>query len=433
MKKINKKIFPEDFFDSSNKIEDESQAKNKSKSKDHPKLLNPSNTIKIIPNQINVIKEEAFEESIEQFQLKKNNLKIIIPDKSNDELEPSTSGSSNVKLSPNTPRPLIGFDAAKNKFNLYPNKKNENIINNNKEKDEEKYKITAHFNKEDFSNNSSKDNKALKRPSTPNTNRYRNIYNPPLTCDNKNLDKYVFKYDFETNKNGVIVPKDSKINKIKRQNLFKVGHKNNNINNKKNNKISSKIGDIFGSQGNSPRNNSLISFKNNINEKVQNKNKIYNNNNINKNNNKINNLKKNKNNNYSFNKNKNQNNGKKQRANSMKINKRNELKKNDTNESETENQNIKIDDNKERKKNNSINKNNALSYLHENKLSNVQNKLEKEINNLFKILPEDFEKDPEIKNNFELIVKNIHGIKDYICKNTQYSLGKKNNLNKNKK
>ena len=116
----------------------------------------------------------------------------------------------------------------------------------------------------------------------------------------------------------------------------------------------------------------------------------------------------------------------------IKKNKRNELKENDINEIETENPNIKIDK-KEKKKNKSISNNNALSYLNENKLSNVQNKLEKEINNLFKILPEDFEKDPEIKNNFELIVKNIHGIKDYICKNTQYSLGKKNNLNKNKK
>ena len=435
MKKINKNIFPEDFFDSSNKTENESQGKNKSKSKDHPKLINPSNTIKIIPNEINVIKEEAFEESIEQFQLKKNNLKIIIPDKSNDELEPSTSGSSNVKLSPNTLSPLMGAGVDKNKFNLYPNKKNENIINENKEKekekDEEKYKITAHFIKDDNSINSPRENKTLiKRPSTPNTNRYEYIYNPPLTCDNKNQDKYVFKYDFETNKNGVIIPKeDSKFHKIKRQNLFKVGYKNNNIiDSKKNNKInhaSSKIGDIFGSQCNSPRNNSFVTLKNNIKDK--NKNKIYNNNKFNKNNNKINKLKNNNNNN--FNKNKKQNSIKKQRASSMKTknNKRDKSSKKDLNELETEKPNIIID-NKEKKKNKSINNNNVLSYLHENKLSNVHNKLKKEINNLFKILPEDFEKDPEIKNNFEIIVKNIHGIEDYINKN-----GKKINLKKNKK
>ena len=353
MKKINKNIFPEDFFDSSNKTENESQGKNKSKSKDHPKLINPSNTIKIIPNEINVIKEEAFEESIEQFQLKKNNLKIIIPDKSNDELEPSTSGSSNVKLSPNTLSPLMCAGVDKNKFNLYPNKKNENIINENKdkdkekEKDEEKYKITAHFIKDDNSINSPRENKTLiKRPSTPNTNRYKYIYNPPLTCDNKNQDKYVFKYDFETNKNGVIIPKeDSKFHKIKRQNLFKVGYKNNNIiDSKKNNKInqvSSKIGDIFGSQCNSPRNNSFVSLKNNINDK--NKNKIYNNNKFNKNNNKINKLKNNNNNN--FNKIKKQNSIKKQRASSMKTknNKRDKSSKKDLNELETEKPNIIID------------------------------------------------------------------------------------------
>ena len=71
MKKINKKIFPEDFFDSSNKTENEYQTNSRTKSKDRPKLINPSNTIKIIPNEINVIKEEAFEESLEQFPLKK--------------------------------------------------------------------------------------------------------------------------------------------------------------------------------------------------------------------------------------------------------------------------------------------------------------------------------------------------------------------------
>ena len=67
------------------------------------------------------------------------------------------------------------------------------------------------------------------------------------------MDKNKFNYNFETKKNGVIIPKEEKaINKIKRQNLFKVGHINNNNRNKKNNaknKInptSSRIEQIFG-------------------------------------------------------------------------------------------------------------------------------------------------------------------------------------------
>ena len=57
MKKINKKIFPEDFFDLTNNQDELDHPKNKSKQKDHPMLLNTSNTIKIIPNVINEIKE----------------------------------------------------------------------------------------------------------------------------------------------------------------------------------------------------------------------------------------------------------------------------------------------------------------------------------------------------------------------------------------
>ena len=118
MKKINKKIFPEGFFDLTNNQDKLTHPKIIQK-KDYPKLLNPSNIIKLISNVINKIKEEAFEENIEQFQLKKTYLKIIIPDKSNDELKPSTSGSSGVKISPNKlPSPLIC--AGKNKYNLYP-------------------------------------------------------------------------------------------------------------------------------------------------------------------------------------------------------------------------------------------------------------------------------------------------------------------------
>ena len=290
MKKINKKIFPEDFFDLTNNQEELTHLKNKSKQKDHPKLLNPSNTIKIISNVINEIKEEVFEESVDQFQLKKTNLKIIIPEKSNDELESSTSGSSNVKLSPNKPpSPLINL--GKNKFSLYlENKEVQSNIYKYKDKEEDKYKIAGHFVNEENANLSFKENKNIKRPFTPNDNIYKIIYNPPLTCDYKNLDKFKFNYNFEAKKNGVIVPKkDSKIYHIQRQNLFKVGYnnnanRNNKINNKKLKPVSSRIEQIFGTQNNnSPKNASLISIKSNLSDKKQNKNKEYNTNIINNN------------------------------------------------------------------------------------------------------------------------------------------------------
>ena len=445
MKKINKKIFPEDFFDITNNQEELTNLKNKSKQKDHPKLLNPSNTIKIIPNVINEIKEESFEESIEQFQLKKTNLKIIIPEKSNDELEPSTSGSSNVKLSPNKPpSPLIY--KGKIKFDLNSeNKEAQSNINKDKDKEEDKYKVTAHFVNEENVNLSFKENKNINRPFTPNVNRYKSVYNPPLTCDNKNLDKFKFNYNFETKKNGIIIPKkDSKINQIQRQNLFKVGYNNNaNINNKINNKkikpVSSRIEQIFGTQGNnSPKNASLISIKNNLHDKKQNKNKEYNTNIINNNNKNTINIKKANNSNHI------KKNQKKTRANSIEnkyMNRKNNvLRKNESNKDINKNINIDKNDNEkenERKKNYSHNKNNknhVYPCLPEIKYVNVKNQLEFEVNNLFQNLPEDFEKYPELKNYVELIVQNIHGLKDYIYKNTKDTFIKnKNNSSKKRK
>ena len=433
MKKINKKIFPEDFFDLPNNKEELSNIKNKSKQKEHPKLINPSNTIKIVSPEFNEIKEEAFEESVENLQVKKNNLKIIIPDKSNDELEPSTSGSSNVKLSPTTPSPLIYPE--NNKFKIYPENKPKTPNTN---KDEDTYKITAHFVYEEDNNNKSIKNKTLKRPSTPNTSRFKNVYNPPLTCDNKNIDKYKFNYNFETKKNGVIVPKkDNKLNQIHRQNLFKMGYNCNNSNrNKKinnNNKIkpvTSKIEQIFGSQKNTPRETSFISIKNNLYEKKVNKD--YNTNSL-TNNSKHKTLKKNKNASFI----ENQKNSKKARANSLEnkyINiKKNISKKNILNIDINKDYQNKINK-KERQKIYSYDKNNISPYLSDIKFKNVKNQLETELNNLFKNLPEDFEKYPELKNYINLIVQNIHGLKDYIYKNTQESPKRtKNNINKIKK
>ena len=121
--------------------------------------------------------------------------------------------------------------------------------------------MTAHFTNEE---KSSKEKKNIEKPYTPNYVRHKRMFNPPLTSDNKNINKYKFNYNFETKSNGIIVPKEvKKINQIKMQNLFKVGNNNINKNQKNKNKMkpcSSRIEQIFGTQGNSPRNSSLVSI-----------------------------------------------------------------------------------------------------------------------------------------------------------------------------
>ena len=385
MKKINKNIFPEDFFDLENNEDNISHIKSKSKNKEHPKLLNPVNTIKIGIPQINEIKEEPFEESVEILQLKKTNLKIIIPNKSNDELEPSTSGSSNMKLSPNTPSPMLI----------------QKIANDNTE--EEKFILTGHFNNEGSNNI---ENKTLKKNLTPSINRHRSKYNqPPLTCDNKVKDKYKFNYNFET-KNGVIIPKeDRNINKIQRQNLFKIGYKNNNKA-KKNNKskaISSRIGQIFNTNVNTPKNSPIVTIKNNFNNKNENHEKMKD---INLNNNNKTNKKKNIKMNKPNSATTENKNNKKKKSYSMESKCINAKKNNKNN----------LINLKESKKNYSCNRKNFCPYISGKK---VASKFETEINNIFKILPDDYEKDPEIKNCFDLIVKDIHGLKELIDKNNK--------------
>ena len=65
------------------------------------------------------------------------------------------------------------------------------------------------------------------------------------------------------------------------------------------------------------------------------------------------------------------------------------------------------------------NNRNAVLIQKTNKTNIVHLKVEKEINNIFKNLPEDYEIVPEIQNKFELLMKNIYDIKDAINKKTQ--------------
>ena len=76
---------------------------------------------------------------------------------------------------------------------------------------------------------------------------------------------------------------------------------------------------------------------------------------------------------------------------------------------------------KDRKKYcNSTNKRTTiLPYLTENKQVKIKNKLENEVSNLFKILPDNFDEDPEIKNHMNLLIHNIAELKECIYKNNK--------------
>ena len=377
---------------------------------------------------IREIKEETIEESLEHSQIpqiKNNNLKIIIPDTSNDELEPSINGS---KFSKNTPSntPLLFIENNKSKEEnkiIVLNKNDKNIVN-----DEELFKVTPHFiNDNKASCESVKEDYTFKRPMTPGMMNTKKI-NTPLTCDNKGFVKYKFNFNYETKGNGVIVPKDKENEKKngKAPNVFRKGKKNKNNtlktkktnnNNKQdisNNNIFSRKDSEYDKSSHSP----LRPIKNN--KKIISKDKIINDNSHNDIRTKIKYTKKceyiekqerlgtsrpksvkdiyykNINSNFNIN------------------------NKNDSNQEKVNNSNK---NGLKKKKSYSTNKNNMLPNIpdNRNKLSNMKDQLETEFINIFNILPENFEEYPEIINQFQSIFKNISGLKEIIHKSTQCS------------
>ena len=434
----NKYIFPKDFFalDPEEKI----NQSNKKTQKEEKKLLNPSYIIKIHSSRVNELndkKNEIIKDNLEQSNippLKRNNLKIIIQDNSNDELEPSTSGS---KISQHTPSnsPLVYLEKnnkkEENNFILL-NKNDKNIIS-----DEELLKVTPHF-----TNDNKVSIKSAKKDIHPHRPLTSNDLNPkkaiiPLTCDNKISNKSKFNFNYEIKENSAILPKDkNNVKKIKKMgNAFRKGSKNNllkhkNLNSDKkvssNNSIFSGKRSQYNKLNYSPKNSSLISFKNNIiqTNPIQPTKKKYSSK-INENVSKKKLLKEKSYNNIENTKNKikyaileDQHKLKSSRPNSV---------KNIYYKNKDFNQKFNIDrnnnnNNKELKKKmkniyNSIN----LPYLPEkkNKLNKMKTQLEAEINILFNILPENYEDYPEIANNFKLIFQDIFGLKEYLHKNTQ--------------
>ena len=57
--------------------------------------------------------------------------------------------------------------------------------------------------------------RSLIRTLTPVIKKHKNIYNPPLTYDDKSIKRRVFNYNFETKNNGIIIPKEEKKIKYK--------------------------------------------------------------------------------------------------------------------------------------------------------------------------------------------------------------------------
>ena len=436
----NKYIFPKDFFalDPEEKI----NQSNKKNQKEEKKLLNPSYTIKIQSsrvNELNDIKKEIIKDSLEQSNippLKKNNLKIIIQDNSNDELEPSTSGSKISQYTPpNSPLVYLEKNNKKEENNfILLNKNDRNIIN-----DEELFKVTPHFiNDNKVSIESAKKDIHPHRPITPNELNPKKAFTP-LTCDSKIKNKSKFNFNYEIKENGVILPKDkNNMKKIKKVgNSFRKGNKNNLLKHKDLNsdkKVCSNNSIFSGKRSQcdklnySPKNSSLVSFKNNIiqtspiqpkkNQKI---------NKINENGNKKKLIKEKSYNNIGNSKNKakyviieDQHKLKSSRPNSVKniYYKNKDFNQKFNNDKNNNNNNKEL---KKKMKNiyNSIN----LPYLPEkkNKLNNMKTQIKTEINTLFNILPENYEDYPEIANNFKLIFQDIYGLKEYLHKNTQYN------------
>ena len=86
--------------------------------------------------------------------------------------------------------------------------------------------------------------------------------------------------------------------------------------------------------------------------------------------------------------------------------------------------------NQKKKYSNSVNKNIILPKLSENKHCNIKTQLKTEFTNLFRMLPDNYEDDPEIKNNLGFIFQKIYGIKEYIHKNSQNFQQSNENISK---
>ena len=316
------------------------------------------------------------------------------------------------------------------------NKNDDNIV-----EDEEIFKVTPHF---------TGDNKAscesVKDQIENNVLKLENEKKMkiPLTGNNKGYNGHKFTFNFETKENGAIVPKFNKDEKklVKITNQFRIGNnKNGNlIQNKNKNKIINKqdSNKIYSTKdvkyykkekekNISPLNTSINSIKYTNQESplkpVKNGQKRFNM----KDNNKI----INDNYNSEINTNK--------RCNIFDTKRRIRTSrpksvKNISPKKQSFSKNRILDSDKvkkERKKNcvSSNKRTTILPYLTDNKQIIVKSKLENEVSNLFKMLPDNYYEDPEINNHMNLLIHNIAELKECIYKNNKLPLQKIKNEN----
>ena len=334
---------------------------------------------------------------------------------------------------------MVCIEKNKNKENgqfFYLNKNDDNIV-----EDEEIFKVTPHF---------TGDNKAscesVKDQIENNVLKLENEkkMKMPLTGNNKGYNGHKFTFNFETKENGAIVPKFNKDEKklVKITNQFRIGNNKNGkpIQNKNKDKIINKqdSNKIYSTKdvkcykkekekNISPLNTSINSIKYTNQESplkpVKNGQKRFNM----KDNNKI----LNDNYNSEINTNK--------RCNIFDTKRRIRTSrpksvKNISPKKQSFSKNRILDSDKvkkERKKNcvSSSKRTTILPYLTDNKQIIVKSKLENEVSNLFKMLPDNYYEDPEINNHMNLLIHNIAELKECIYKNNKLPLQKIKNEN----
>lgn len=386
-------MFPEDFFGTPNQYKTIQTQINKNR--EHPKIINPL-LFKNKTNQpyIDEIKEEKCEESIMEMSKNKNSLKIIIPHNISNEEISTSGGSYNTPVTPNIPiKPVIYTEPNKNSRKECRIK--DKILSNN---------INSSLNKKNIVNNAIDDNIDLCYPMAFTFN-FKEKKNQTIKNNNRcGGNKY---NSFERNKKIIKENKkrdysaqNKKREKIKKENKYERNNSYKNNNKKEDNNSCKK-------------NNKYLNISYNKNSSYdQNKNENEYKRNINKNNSKREIKKNSKISSYDR-KSKSAKKGKETiNIITIKTNVKNNIKTN---------VNLLKKNSKDDKKD-LYNRNNLHSFklqYEKKKKEIVQSKVEKDINHIFKKLPENYEKLPEINNKMELFMKNIDEIKYVLNKKKQ--------------
>ena len=384
-------MFPEDFFGTQNQfitIQTQSQLSNR----EHPKIINPL-LIKREQPQINDIKEEIYEESIDVSKnIPKNKipLRIVVSHDSSIEDVSTSGGSNHTPISPMTPIiPQIQTEPKENNLAFGPIKSKQ--ISNN---------IRSSYNEDTEGKNALEEKKDLCLPlAFTFSHKFNEKQNQTLKTSRINKNTFREKSSqnikrkstsYQNNKEDKNIIKTQKTQRINSQKKYnpKERNKNNDYLNRKNNK----------NNGNMKKENSALK---------ETKKNIRSNSNSSLNNRKSKSAKKNK-----------------ETNNIMTV-------KNIHNNNNNNKAIIRRNNSSDKKE--LGNKNNGkkcfMSEYMDKKKDIVHSRIKKEINNIFNNLPENYEKFPELNNKLELFMKNIDDIKDVLIKKKSQDILLKNKAN----